>query len=92
MPGSGIFAEIVIGNRKYEGLLFSKVEALPASAQGSIIIDVRENQGERVLSAWSVSILDSGPVSLKGEYYMILEHQPGSGDITPVEDLLKIIA
>jgi len=92
LPGSGIFAEVVIGDRKYEGLLFSKGEALPASAEGAIIIDVRENQGERVLSAWSVTILDSGPVSLKGDYYMILENQPVSGDITPVEDLLKIIA
>jgi len=92
LPGSGIFAEIVIGDRKYEGLLFSKAEAFSASAQGSIIIDVRKNQGERVLSAWSVSILDGiEPMQLKGEYYMLLENQPVSEDITPVEDLLKII-
>jgi len=91
-PGSGIFAEIVIGGRKYEGLLFSKTEALPGSSQGSILIDVRENQGEKVLSAWSVNVLDGAePVLLKGDYYMILENQPVSEEISPVEDLLKII-
>ncbi|MBN8853211.1 MAG: hypothetical protein BGO55_13260 [Sphingobacteriales bacterium 50-39] len=92
LPGSGIFAEVAVGDRKYEGLLFSRAEAFSASAQGSIIIDVRKNRGEKVLSAWSVNILNSiEPMQLKGDYYMILENQPVSGDIPPVEDLEKII-
>lgn len=92
LPGSGIFAEIIIEDRKYEGLLFSKAEALPGSARGSILIDVRENRGEKVVSAWSVNILnDTEPLVMKGDYYMILENQPVSGDIEPAEDLLKII-
>jgi len=92
LPGSGIFAEIIIDDRKYEGLLFSKAEAFPGSALGSILVDVRENRGEKVLSAWSVHILNGmEPGLLKGDYYMILENQPVSEDISPVEDLLKII-
>jgi hypothetical protein len=92
MPGSGIFAEIVIEDRKYEGLLFSKAEPVPGSAFGSILIDVKENRGEKVLAAWSVNVLDNTEsIPLKGEYYMILGNQPVSGNIPPAEDLLKII-
>ncbi|HVU58520.1 MAG TPA: hypothetical protein VHD83_25840 [Puia sp.] len=91
LPGSGVFAEVVVGGRKYEGLLYSKEEPLPASGQGAIIIDVRENRGERVLSAWSVNILPVEPLLLKGDYYMILENQPVAKGIPPVEDLMEII-
>jgi hypothetical protein len=91
LPGSGVFAEVVIGDRKYEGLLYAKEEPLPALEQGAILIDVRENRGERVLSAWSVKILPVEQLSLKGDYYMILDNQPVAGDIQLLEDLRQII-
>lgn len=94
LPGSGIFADIYIAGRKYEGLLFSQTEPFPDFAEGHIIVDVRENRGERVLSAYFVDILDiknMDPNELKGKHYMLLENQPVSGDIQPLEDLRQLI-
>jgi len=93
LPGSGIFADIFSGERKYEGLLFSRSEPFPDFADGYVLIDVRENSGERVLSAHSVTRLDRSrmsPDELRGDYYMVLENQPVHGNISPLEDLLAI--
>jgi hypothetical protein len=90
LPGSGIFADIFVGDRKYEGLLFSKTESFPDFADGYVLVDVCENSGERVLSVYSVSTLDlstMSPNELNGDYYMILENQPVYGPVTPLEDL-----
>jgi hypothetical protein len=92
LPGAGIFAEISVENRKYEGLLFSKTEPIPVTACGSILIDVKEHMGEKVLSAWSVAVLgELQQMSLKGDYYMILENRPVSDAVAPAEDLLRIM-
>ncbi|HLZ86305.1 MAG TPA: SRPBCC domain-containing protein [Puia sp.] len=94
LPGSGIFADIFVGSRKYEGLMFSKTEPFPDNADGYIIVDIRENSGERVLSAYAVDTLDikgMSPQQLKGDYYMVLENRPVSGNIQPLEDLRQII-
>jgi hypothetical protein len=94
LPGSGIFADIFVSGRKYEGLLFSKTEAFPDFADGYILLDVRENSGERVLSIHSVGKLDPrtmNPNELQGEYYMILENRPVHGNIQPLEDLLTVV-
>jgi len=94
LPGSGIFANVYIAGRKYEGLLFSQAEPFPDFAQGYIIVDVRENRGERVLSAYFVDILDiknMAPNELKGRHYMLVENQQVSGGIQPLEDLRQLI-
>lgn len=94
LPGSGIFADVLIANRKYEGLLFSREEPFPDFAEGYIILDVRENCGERVLSAYFVDILDirnMSPEEIKGKHYMILENRPVAGNIPPLEDLRQLV-
>lgn len=93
LPGSGIFAEIFSGDRKYEGLLYSRTEAFPDFADGYVLIDVRENSGERVLSVHSVSVLNlkaMSPNELKGDYYMVLENRPTHGNLLPMEDLRAV--
>ena len=94
LPGSGIFADIFVADRKYEGLLFSRAEDFPDFADGYILLDVRENSGERILSIHSAGILDvrtTNPQELKGDYYMILENRPVHENIQPLADLLTII-
>jgi hypothetical protein len=93
LPGSGIFADIFVGDRKYEGLLFSKSESFPDFADGYVLLDVRENSGERVLSVYSVDTLNqksTNPQDLKGEFYMIVDNHPVHGNIQPLEDLQTI--
>ena len=95
LPGSGIFADIFAGDRKYEGLLYSKAEAFPEFADGYVLVDVRENSGERVLSVHSVALLKLGAMSpdeLQGDYYMVLENRPIHGNIPPLEDLRAAVA
>jgi len=94
LPGSGIFAELFVGDRKYEGLLYSRTEAFPDFADGYVLVDVRENSGERVLSIHSVGLLHPGTMSpneLKGDYYMVLENQPIHGNIPPLEDFQTVV-
>jgi hypothetical protein len=94
LPGSGIFADVFVEDRKYEGLLFPKAEPFPDFAAGYVVLDVRENRGERVLSAWSVQILDPlhmNPQQFKGDYYVVLENRPASAGIRPLEDLDRLI-
>ena len=76
MPGSGIFADIFVDDRKYEGLMFSKAEAWPEFADGYVLLDIRENTGERVLSI----------------HYMVVENRPVHEDISPIADLRTIAA
>ena len=95
LPGSGIFADVFVADRKYEGLLYSKTEPFPDFGDGYLILDVRENRGERVLSAYSIDRLDNArmsPSRLKGDYYMVVENRPVAANIQPLEDLRQIIA
>lgn len=94
LPGSGIFADIFVADRRYEGLLFSRMESFPEYADGYVLVDVQENRGERVLSAYSVSTLNirsMSPQDLQGEYYMILENHPVHANVQPLDDLCAII-
>jgi hypothetical protein len=94
LPGSGIFADIFVGERKYEGLLYSRTEAFPDFANGYVLVDVRENSGERVLSIHSVGVLDiksMNPNGLQGDYYMVLENRPVHGNIPPLDDLQTVV-
>ena len=93
LPGSGIFADIFVDDRKYEGLLYSKTEAFPDFADGYVLLDVRENSGERVLSVHSVGVLhpnSMSPDELHGDYYMVIENRPIHGNIQPLEDLQAV--
>jgi len=93
LPGSSIFADVFVGDRKYEGLLFAKTEPFPDFADGYVLLDVRENSGERVLSVYSVDTLNTktvDPGSIRGDYYMVVENRPVHGKILPLEDLRTI--
>jgi hypothetical protein len=90
LPGSGIFADIFVGDRKYEGLLYPKTETFPDFADGYVLVDVQENRGERVLSVHSIGVLrlnSTRPHELQGDYYMVIENRPVHGNIQPLADL-----
>jgi hypothetical protein len=94
-PGTGIRARITYSGRTYEGTLYAKEDLVPDILPGSIFIDVKERNGEEVLSAYSVSVVNNNiftPETIRGNYYMIVENQPVSDNILPAEDLTKIIA
>ncbi|HTQ66715.1 MAG TPA: SRPBCC domain-containing protein [Puia sp.] len=90
LPGTGIRARISCGDRTYEGTLYHKEDLLPEIPKRSIVIDVKEREGEEVLSSYSVRVLNSetfNPSAFHGDYYMIVENKPVYENISPLEDL-----
>ena len=77
-PGTGIFANIISGNTRYEGLLFFKNDPIPDYPETYLVIDVKETKGEQVLSAYSVNHFNKqtfDPKNLNGDYFMVLENK-----------------
>jgi hypothetical protein len=92
LPGTGIRATIANGSRIYEGTLFSKEQSLTDFPNGYLLIDVKETNVERVISAYSLNMLNKENFgSLKGDHYMIVENKPLFENIQPSEDLLDTI-
>jgi len=88
LPGTGIMASIVLGNRVYKGTLFSKEQSLTDFPLGFLLIDVKETNVEQVVAAYSVGYLNSENFNrLKGNFYMILENIRAYGEIEPLDDL-----
>lgn len=93
-PGTGIFSNISHGDRKYEGLLYFKNDPLPQYQGDYFFIDVKETDGERVTSAYTAAEYCKetfDPVSIMGEYFMIVENRPLYGNILPINDILETI-
>ncbi|HTS44216.1 MAG TPA: hypothetical protein VMH01_07450 [Puia sp.] len=92
VPGSGIFSRIIFGDRKYEGLLFYKNDPLPDFPDGSVLIDVKETNGEHVVAAHAVNSFIKEKFNkedIRGEHYMLVENKPLFGDMLPSEDIAK---
>lgn len=94
-PGTGIRARVSSCGRMYEGILYAKEDKVPDLLLPSIFIDVKERNGEEVLSAYSVSVLNSNisnPPGMKGDYCMIVENKPIFENTSPLDDLIEIVA
>lgn len=93
-PGTGIFSNISNGDRKYEGLLYFKNDPLPQFSRDYFFIDVKETNGEQVLSAYAAAGYDKDsfdPGHIRGEYFMIVENKPLFDTILPLKDILEMI-
>jgi len=93
-PGTGIFTHITTENKRYEGLLYAKNDALPGSVGEYYLIDVKETQGERITAIYSVEKLDKNGFNannLKGEYYMLIENKSVYENMQLLEDIQQMI-
>lgn len=94
LPGTGIFTYVFCDEREYNGLLFFKNDPLPDYPEGHLFIDVKETNGEQIISAYKADEFrkeEFNAQSIKGDYFMIIENKPRYGDIIPLEDILKTI-
>ena len=94
-PGTGIRARICISDRIYEGTLYAREDPVPDFAPGAFVIDVKERNGEQVLSAHSVNVLDNNnfnPALIKGDYYMLVDNKPVFENFSPLQDLMETVA
>ena len=92
LPGTGIFANISTGNRKYGGLLYFKNDPLPDYPENFFFVDVKETNGEQVTKIYSADKYGKekfNPQQLKGDYFMIVENKPLYDNPSPLEDILK---
>ena len=94
LPGTGIFANIFNGSRKYEGLIYFKNDPMPDYTDGFFFIDVKETNGEQVTSAFAADIYrkeNFNAKEIKGEYFIIIENKPVYDGIIPLEDIIETI-
>lgn len=94
LPGYGIFCYILNADRKYEGILFTKNDPLPDFPIDSVLIDVKETNGEQVIAAYSATELNRKNFDvqlIKGEYYMLVENKHVVKNISPLEDILEAL-
>ncbi len=94
LPGYGIFCYVLNADRKYEGILFTKNDPLPDIPQDFILIDVKGTAGERVVSAYSATTVNSADFDrqlIRGEYYMLVENKSQTKDFSPLEDILNAL-
>jgi len=94
LPGTGIFANISNGSRRYEGLLYFKNDPLPDYADNFIFIDVKKIQGEEVTEIYTAADYHRKnfyPQQLKGEYFLIIQNTSLYNNLSPLEDILEII-
>jgi hypothetical protein len=77
MPGTGIFAYIIINERRYEGLLYYKNDPIPQYQDGLIYLDVLETRGEQVTKIHQAKdyAKNFDGETLQGEYFMILANK-----------------
>jgi hypothetical protein len=82
LPGTGIFANVSVGQDKYEGLLFYKYDPIPQYADGLLFLDVKETFGEKVIGFYEAGEFKAAtfnPQNLRGDYFMIIQQGPFSG-------------
>lgn len=94
LPGTGIRCTISSGNRTYKGTLFFKNDPLPDLPGEYILIDVKELQGEHVVSSNVVQKLDKNifsPEQIRGKYYMVVEYKPVFEGVDVFHDLCATI-
>ena len=94
LPGTGIFANISNGNRRYKGLLYFKNDPLPQYTNNFFFVDVRETDGETVTQIFSVDKYNKETFSshdLKGDYFMVIENTALYNDLSPLDDISEMI-
>lgn len=94
LPGTGIFSYIISGDKKYEGLLYFKIDPLPDYPEGFLYVDVKATKGERVISAYAFDTYQKekfNPALLKGEHFVIVENKTLHDDICALQDIERAL-
>jgi hypothetical protein len=93
-PGTGIFANISNGNRRYDGLLYFKNDPPPEYTANFFFVNVKETNGETVTQIFSVDKYNKEAFSfhqLKGDYFMVIENTALYNNLSPLDDISEII-
>lgn len=94
LPGTGIFAHLSNGSRRYEGLLYFKNDPLPEYADNFIFIDVKKTQGEEVAAIYAAADYNKERFNshqLKGDYFMIIQNTPLYNGLSPLADIRALL-
>jgi hypothetical protein len=94
LPGIGIRSTISYKDRTYRGTLFLKNDPLPDLPEQYILIDVNEIEGEHVISANSVELLNKKTFNtrdLQGKCYMIVENKVHFKNANTLQDIHQTI-
>lgn len=77
LPGAGIHAWLESDGTIYKGKIYTRNQLSTEMSGDLLLLDVKQTKVEQVLSAYSVRPFKGEFGSLKGDYYMLLQDEPG---------------
>lgn len=77
LPGSGIHAWLEIGGKIYRGKIYTREQLSTEMSGDLLLLDVKQTKVEQVLSAYAAKPFNDRPGKLQGDYYMLLNNEPG---------------
>ncbi len=81
LPGAGIHAWLEYDGKIGKGKIYTRDQLSTEMDGDLLLLDVRETRVEQVLSAYSVKPFNGELGILKGDYYMLLNNEPGLLDL-----------
>ncbi|WP_426670139.1 SRPBCC family protein [Mucilaginibacter sp. McL0603] len=80
LPGAGIHAWLESDGKIYRGKIYTRDQLSTEMTGDLLLLDVKQTKVEQVLSAYSVSPFNGEAGKPHGDYYMLLNNEPGLMD------------
>jgi hypothetical protein len=77
LPGAGIHAWLETDGKVFKGKIYTRDQLSTEMSGDLLLLDVKQTRVEQVLSAYSVKTFNGGVGKLRGDYYMLLNNEPG---------------
>jgi len=77
LPGAGIHAWLESDGKVYKGKIYTRDQVSTEMSGDLLLLDVKQTKVEQVLSAYSVKPFNGRVGKPRGEYYMLLNNEPG---------------
>lgn len=77
LPGAGIHAWLESDGRIFRGKVYTRDQFCTEMSGELLLVDVKQMKVEQVLSAYSVWLFNGEVGKLQGDYYMLLNKEPG---------------
>jgi hypothetical protein len=81
LPGAGIHAWLQSDGKIYKGKIYTRDQLSTEMSGDLLLLDVKQTRVEQVLSAYSVSPFNGDAGKFRGDYYMLLNNEPGLLDL-----------
>lgn len=77
LPGAGIHAWLESDGEIYKGKIYTRDQVSEEMSGDLLLLDVKQTKVEQVISAYSVRPFNGEAGKPRGDYYMLLNNEPG---------------